>query len=113
MVGVKFTVELAELAGFGCLRRKKKTFFFEKKNQKTFAPLRAHVTLAGVTSENSSFFAASLFTKKKTLLLLGMRHSRISHHSPPFTIPGFGSDSVTIESHESLRSAQLIFLLQR
>jgi len=47
-------------------------FFFEKKNQKTFAPLRACVTPAVVTSKNQSFFAA--FCSQKA----GLSHSLMS-----------------------------------
>jgi hypothetical protein len=43
-----------------------KMFFFKKKNQKTFAPLRADVTPAGVTSKKQSFFAA--FCSQKAVL---------------------------------------------
>jgi glycerol-3-phosphate acyltransferase PlsY len=42
-------------------------FFFEKKNQKTSAPLRACLEPAGPTRTNKVFFASFLFTKKKTL----------------------------------------------
>jgi hypothetical protein len=42
-------------------------FFFEKKNQKTFAPLRADVAPAAPHQMNKVFFASFLFTKKKTL----------------------------------------------
>jgi hypothetical protein len=42
-----------------------KQFFFEKKNQKTFAPLRAGVTPAGVTSKNQSFFCFFFVHKKE------------------------------------------------
>jgi hypothetical protein len=42
-------------------------FFFEKKNQKTFAPLRVDVPPSASHQTNKVFFAAFLFTKKKTL----------------------------------------------
>jgi hypothetical protein len=45
-----------------------KTFFFEKKKQKTFAPLRAIVAPAVPNPRGIKvFFASFLFTKKKTL----------------------------------------------
>jgi len=47
---------------------KSKPFFFEKKNQKTFAPLRACVTRTAPHQTNKVFFASFLFTKKKYLL---------------------------------------------
>jgi hypothetical protein len=47
-------------------KRRRKQFFFEKKNQKTFAPLRAHVPPSGVTSKNQSFFAS--FCSQKEVL---------------------------------------------
>jgi hypothetical protein len=37
---------------------RRKPFFFEKKNQKTFAPRSARVTAALVTAKKQSFFAA-------------------------------------------------------
>jgi hypothetical protein len=44
-----------------------KYFFFEKKKQKTFAPLRADGAPAGPTPTGIKvFFASFLFTKKKT-----------------------------------------------
>jgi hypothetical protein len=42
-------------------------FFFEKKNQKTSAPLRADVPPTVPHQTNKVFFASFLFTKKKTL----------------------------------------------
>jgi hypothetical protein len=47
--------------------RESKNFFFEKKKQKTFAPLRACVAPAVAHRTNEVFFASFLFTKKKTL----------------------------------------------
>jgi hypothetical protein len=47
-------------------KRRRKQFFFEKKNQKTFAPLRAHLPPSGVTSKNQSFFAS--FCSQKEVL---------------------------------------------
>jgi hypothetical protein len=46
-------------------------FFFEKKNQKTFAPLRVRVPPAGVTSKNQSFFA-SFCSQKEVLASLAI-----------------------------------------
>jgi len=51
----------------GLLRKPSKMFFFEKKNQKTFAPLRVGEALAGTQQINKVFFASFLFTKKKIL----------------------------------------------
>jgi hypothetical protein len=42
-------------------------FFFEKKNQKTFAPLRVRVPPAGGTSKNQSFFCFFFVHKKEVL----------------------------------------------
>jgi hypothetical protein len=43
-----------------------KKFFFEKKKQKTFAPLRAFVAPAGPTpTENQSFFCFFFVHKKE------------------------------------------------
>jgi hypothetical protein len=47
-----------------------KQFFFEKKNQKTFAPLRVCVAPAAPHQKIKVFFAAFLFTKKQTLPFL-------------------------------------------
>jgi hypothetical protein len=53
----------------GCRRSKKiKQFFFEKKNQKTFAPLRAYVPPAGGTSHAQSFFCVFFVHKKEDFL---------------------------------------------
>jgi hypothetical protein len=43
-----------------------KDFFFEKKKQKTFAPLRARVALAVARRGNQSFFAS--FCSQKEVL---------------------------------------------
>jgi hypothetical protein len=51
------------------VRQARKLFFFEKKNQKTFAPLRACVAPSGVTSKKSKFFCFFLFTKRSAFLL--------------------------------------------
>jgi len=45
---------------------RKKMFFFEKKNQKTFAPLRACVTAADAQQKNQRFFAS--FCSQKEVL---------------------------------------------
>jgi hypothetical protein len=42
-------------------------FFFEKKHQKTFAPLRVCVPPSLVHQMNKVFFAAFLFKKKQAL----------------------------------------------
>jgi hypothetical protein len=46
---------------------RRKNFFFEKKKQKTFAPLRACVASAVPHQIIKVFFASFLFTKKTTL----------------------------------------------
>jgi hypothetical protein len=73
-------------------------FFFEKKNQKTFAPLRAVVAQAVPTPTGIKvFFASFLFTKKKTLLAF-LLYSLIAiaflNHGEPLAnrISGFGGD---------------------
>jgi hypothetical protein len=53
----------------GFYEKGSKAFFFEKKNQKTFAPLRALVARALPQRGIKVFFASFLFTKKKTLPL--------------------------------------------
>jgi hypothetical protein len=42
-----------------------KQFFFEKKNQKTFAPLRARVAPAATQQTNQSFFCFFFVHKKE------------------------------------------------
>jgi hypothetical protein len=49
--------------------RKDKKFFFEKKNQKTFAPLRAVVNQPG--TKLVKFFCFFLFTKRSASFLYG------------------------------------------
>jgi two-component system CheB/CheR fusion protein len=44
-------------------------FFFEKKNQKTFGPLRVCVTPAGITSKKSKFFLLLFCSQKRRLFL--------------------------------------------
>jgi hypothetical protein len=54
--------------------REKKRFFYEKKRQKTFAPLGAVATAPQSPPANQSFFGSFLFTKKNVLLaVLGGR----------------------------------------
>jgi hypothetical protein len=48
---------------------RKKDFFFEKKKQKTFAPLRVCVAPAVAHRENQSFFA-SFCSQKEVLAFL-------------------------------------------
>jgi hypothetical protein len=43
----------------------RKTFFFEKKKQKTFAPLRVPVPPSGVTAKKSKFFCFFFVHKKE------------------------------------------------
>jgi len=51
--------------------KESKQFFFEKKNQKTFAPLRACVaTPVPHTREAEQSFFASFFSKKEVFLTL-------------------------------------------
>jgi len=57
---------------------KSKRFFFEKKNQKTFAPLRAGETPSGVTSKNQSFFA-SFCSQKEVLAFLLLFLPMLAH----------------------------------
>jgi hypothetical protein len=61
-----------------CKKAQSKKFFFEKKNQKTFAPLRAVVETPGPTWQK---VFAELFYKKATSYLrrfrgLDLRHDR-------------------------------------
>jgi hypothetical protein len=51
---------------------RRKTCFFEKKQQKTFAPLRVRVPLAGGTSKNQSFFCFFFVHKKEDSSSLGI-----------------------------------------
>jgi hypothetical protein len=46
-------------------QKRGKMFFFKKKNQKTFAPLRVRVPPAGGTSKNQSFFCFFFVHKKE------------------------------------------------
>jgi len=48
-----------------------KPFFFEKKQQKTFAPPRACGTPAAVTSNIQSFFCCFIVHKKAVLAVFG------------------------------------------
>jgi hypothetical protein len=50
------------------MKENSKMFFFKKKNQKMFAPLRVVVPSSLSYQTNQVFFAAFLFIKKQTLL---------------------------------------------
>jgi hypothetical protein len=54
---------------WGRVDRGSKPFFFEKKNQKTFAPRSTCVTPAVATSKKSKFFCFFLFTKRSACVL--------------------------------------------
>jgi hypothetical protein len=67
-----FRVPQSRTAFFGVFKAVSKQFFFEKKNQKTFAPLRVYVEQTEPHRKNQSFFA-SFCSQKEGLPALSVK----------------------------------------